>query len=376
MLLDYVIKNVTRQKSRSALTVLGIIIGITAITALGSISEGITQYIAGALELTAGKIMVMQQGSGGFMTGFQGSDLTEEQLEELRLLDGVREVTPMGFIMEGGAGFGGGMMVVGIDPESGAEFVGENIGMHDGRDLVADDSGAAMLGYSMAEEAELEVGDSIIIKETEFEVVGIVEKTDNANVDGSVMVNIRDVQDLLGTDTYQVLYVIPHRVDDVEAIAETIESEFEGLDAVTSKDMARQATRMTSQIQLYTIGMGAISAVVGGLGIMNTMVMAVLERRKEIGVLKAIGASRAGIMKQFMAESAVIGFLGGIAGVGAGTLIVTAIGFATGGALPLRVTPFLAAVGMGFAVSLGFLGGAYPSWKAATLDPVDAMRHG
>ena len=376
MLVDYTIKNIRRQKSRTALTVLGIIIGITMIIALGSISEGITQYISGAMELTAGKIMITQKGSGGFMAGFQGSDITEEQLEELRLMDGVKEVTPMGFLMgRGGSGFGPTRVIVGIDPASSEDFVGENVGLKDGRELLPDDSEVAMIGFDRAENEGLEVGDFITIEEADFEVIGVVEKTDNANVDGSIIVNVRDVQDLLKTDTYQVAYVIPFSVEDSETMAEAIESEFEDLDAVTSKDMARQAASVTSQMQLYTMGLGAISAVVGGLGIMNTMVMAVLERRKEIGVMKAIGATRLWIVKQFLAESAIISIIGGLAGVGAGSIIVALIGMALEG-IPLKVTPYLAGVGIGFALSLGFLGGVYPSWKAANLDPVDAIRYG
>lgn len=373
MLLDYIVKNVRRQRTRTALTVVGIVIGITTIIALGSLGEGITQYISGALELTAGKIMVTQAGSSGFIGGFAGSDLTQDDMDQLKLLDGVKDVTPMGFIMSGGAGFGPSEVVVGIDPESGQSFVGENIGMHDGRELVGDDTEVAMLGFDKADQDGLEVGDYILIKETEFEIVGIIERTGNSNVDGSVMINIRDVQEMLKTDMYQVLYVIPYNVDDVETIADSIRSEFEGLNAITSKDMARQAGAVTSQIQLYTIGLGAISAVVGGLGIMNTMVMAVLERKKEIGVLKAMGATRRWILQQFLTEAVAISLIGGALGVLAGWGIVTVAGVASNGSLPLKVTPFLIGVGMAFAVSLGVLGGAYPSWKAAKLDPVEAM---
>jgi len=375
MIVDYIFKNIRRQRTRTALTLLGIVIGITTIIALGSFSEGITQYISGALELTAGKIMVTQKGSSGFVTGFAGSDLNDQQLEELKLMDGVKDVTPLGFIISGG-GFGSSEVIVGIDPESGTSFVGENIGMHDGRELLSDDTEVAMVGYTKADDDKLELGDFIVIKEVEFEVVGIIEKTDNSNVDGSIMINIKDVQALLKTDTYQVLYVIPYNVDDIQSIADSINGEFEDLNAITSKDMARQAASVTSQIQLYTLGMGAISAVVGGLGIMNTMVMAVMERRKEIGVMKAMGATRLWIMQQFLAESLVISIIGGLLGVLLGWGIVTIAGIAAGGSLPLRVTPSLIGFGMAFAMSLGLLGGAYPSWTAAKLDPVQAISQG
>ncbi|MFH1294427.1 MAG: FtsX-like permease family protein, partial [Candidatus Aenigmatarchaeota archaeon] len=301
--------------------------------------------------------------------------ITEDQIQDLALLDGVRKVTPVGFIFQGMGGFGPGRVIVGIDPDSGEEFVGSNIGMKDGRDLQMDDTDVAIVGSDFSDKEDLEVGDFITVEDVDFEIVGVIEKTDNANVDGSVMINVADTLTLRGTDTYQMVYVIPYEVEDVETIAETIEAEYEDLQASTSKDMARQASQISSQIQLYTFGLGAIAAVVGGLGIMNTMVMAVLERRKEIGILKAMGATKFSIIKQFLTESTLISLIGGVVGVSMGSLLVFLIKLSMPD-VPLRVTPELIGIGVGFALLLGFVGGAYPSWTAAKLDPVEAIRYG
>jgi putative ABC transport system permease protein len=189
------------------------------------------------------------------------------------------------------------------------------------------------------------------------------------------MITDEDMKELLDTDGYSILYVIPEDVRDVESIAIEIEDEDESLDATTDKDFARTASQVVGQIRLIMFGMGAIAAIVGGLGVLNTMVMAVLERRKEIGVMKAIGATSRKVLMQIMTESMLIGLMGGIIGVLLGGLGALGLIVVTEGAIPATVTPGLAATGIIFAVILGALGGIYPAWQAARVDPVQALRY-
>jgi len=374
---DLAVRNIKRQRTRTVLTVLGIIIGIAAVVALGSFAECINKFITGSLELSAGKIMVQQKGSGGFQSGFSGSDITSEQMQSLKNIDGVKDVIPMNIYFEGSShGFGGPSIVIaGIDPEKNDLMVGENVRMKEGRELSTDDRGVMIAGYNFADEMKLSVGDDITLKGTmDFEIIGIIEKTDNANIDGAGIVNIEDIQELLKTDTYQLLYVVPFDVRDSERITEEIAKEDENLEAITSKDLARQASEIVGQIRVFTFGIGGIAAVVGGLGVLNTMIMAVMERRREIGVMKAIGATKRLILMQILTESAVISLFGGLVGVflgflaSAGLNMMMSNGFAT-------VTPGLAAGGILFALALGFAGGVYPAMKAANLDPVEALRY-
>jgi len=139
--------------------------------------------------------------------------------------------------------------------------------------------------------------------------------------------------------------------------------------------MARQMEEMVDQVRFYTTGLGAIAAVVGGLGVMNTMIMSVMERRKEIGLMKAIGATNSLIIKQIMAESAILSLMGGIVGLLLGLLGAIAIGSLLGGMFSAVVTPGLAATGIGFALFLGLLGGLYPAKQATSLDPVETLRY-
>ncbi|MBL7206077.1 MAG: ABC transporter permease [Candidatus Aenigmarchaeota archaeon] len=376
-MIDFAFKNITRQRTRTILTTLGIIIGIAAIVALGSISEGINQYITASLELSAGKIIIQQRGSGGFQGGFAGSDITDDDLEELGSIDGVKEIVPMNlyFSMGRGMSFGPGMVIAGIDPERSEFLVGENIEMHEGREMEGGETGVMMLGFVFAEQRDLGVGDYFELKDMEFEIIGILEKIENPNVDDSASVNIVDIQELMGVDTYQMAYVVPFDIRDAEAIAEEIENSYEKLSATTPVELARQVGEIITQIRLFTLGIGGIAAVVGGLGVLNTMIMAVLERRREIGVMKAIGATKRRILMQILTESAMISLIGGALGLAIGALVVFGIVLASGGQLPAQVTPGLAAGSMIFALMLGIVGGVYPSIKAANLDPVEALRY-
>jgi len=375
-MIEFAYKNIKRQKSRTALTVLGIVVGITVIIALGSFAEGINVFFQATLEFSAGKVTVQQSGAGGFQSGFAGSDITDEQIETIESIDGVDRVVPINFYVEGGGfGFDISTVVVGIDPANGDIFVGESIGLESGRELESDDTGYIMVGNTFAEDRDLVLGDMVMLKDTEYEVIGILELSNNVNVDASAMITMGDMQDLLDMDTYSLLYVVPEDIRETERIADAIEDEDETLAAITDKEFARTAADVVNQIRLVMFGMGGISVLVGGLGVLNTMIMAVLERRKEIGVMKAIGATSWKVLRQILTESVLISLIGGIIGVSLGTLAAFGLVLVTDGAIPATVTPGLAITGLVFAMFLGAIGGIYPAWQASKVDPVTALRY-
>ena len=375
-MLSLALANITRQRTRTFLTVLGIVIGIAAVVALGSISEGLNANIQKNLELNAGKILVSQKGSSGALVGFSGSELTEELVGEIAQVSGVKETVPQLYYVETIDPFRGpDWIAIGIDPEKAEFFKGENIRIQEGRELEPNDGEVLVAGAGFAERFQLEPGDFFTVKEEELEVVGLLEESGVSTIDDNFLVPLETLQLLTNTDTFPVVYVIPDDLKQIELVASRIEEANDELDAQTATDVARQAGEIIGQIRIFTLGIGAVAALVGGLGMMNTMIMAVLERRKEIGVMKAVGATRRTILRHFLTEALLLAIIGGVIGILLGTAGSAVMGMVIGFARGAGVTAELLGGSFLFAIFLGIAGGLYPAWKAAKLDPVEALRY-
>ncbi len=372
-MLDLALKNIMRNRTRTILTTLGILIGIGAVVALGSIAEGLNATVQSSLQLTTSKITVRQAGAGIFG---MGSELTNDDVELLKSISGVKDVVPIDVFLGPMQGFSGPeYVVVGIEPDKMSYFVGENFKMYQGRNMDESDSGVAVLGKAAADKYNIQIGDSWTVKNEDFEVIGILDTTDISEIDSSILVPLQDLQNALNRDTYYSIYVIPDDVKDTEKVVAEINDASDNLQALSSADLARQASQIVDQIRFFTFGIGAIAAFVGGLGVMNTMIMAVMERRKEIGVMKAIGATNRMILTQILTESALISIIGGIGGILIGMGAAIGLGVFSGGSIQGYVTPALAIEGLAFALFLGVVGGLYPARQAAKLDPVEALRY-
>jgi len=374
-MLDYALKNILRQKTRTSLTVIGILIGIGAIVALGSISEGINNTIEEEFQVMGGIITVVSKGSSGMITGFQGSELTRDDIENLKDVSGVKDVAP--FTMRIGKivpGVGPTEMIIGFKPEDLEYFKEMGVNLDSGRELEEGDTFQVMVGYGYAEDNDLIVGDIVEIQNHNFEVVGIIEKL-NTQDDYAVMMPLDTMMDVYDLDTYRAALIIPEDVSKVEDLAESIESDFEDFEAQTSAEMAKQLSRVVDILRFFTIGIGSISAIVGGLGVMNTMIMSVLERRREIGIMKAIGATRKLILTQILIESVMISLVGGIIGILFGFVGSYSLRSLSRGLAYARVTPELIVGSILFAIFLGIVGGLYPAWIASKLDPIEALRY-
>ena len=233
------------------------------------------------------------------------------------------------------------------------------------------------------------MGDIVTLRDTPFEVVGIYDKTLTAP-DNTVVVSLADAQQLLyaqspghdpGPDRCGRAGHRHHRLSragvDPDGLASTMQDSVPGIKASGPAVFTEQFKSATKIFNGIIFGVALISLLVGGLSVVNTMTMSVYERTREIGIRKAIGASHRQIVGQFLAESALIGFLGGAAGLALGyitTLAVNAV-MSSSGTILFLITPRLAIGALAFAVILGVGSGFYPSLHAARLKPVLALRY-
>jgi len=395
-MLDIALKNVFRQKVRSLLTMLGIAMGIGLILTLGAIGEGLNRQIEESFGDIAAVIEVRAMESD--------DGITDDMIEDIKDIPGVTDVVAVGqySIRRGGRrGFGGmmGHMMRGgssgtlqftaLNPEDQDYLIGEKIVAEEGRKLDPTDDGqlAVLLGYTTAVNQFLNVGDEIEYERREdldgdgedeiesfyFEVVGILEETGDSSIDGAAYVSLATMQDLEDDDEITQLKVKLDDIEKVEEITAEINKVDDELRAFSPLSIVRSMEEMLGTITMAVYGIGLVSIIVGGIGIMNTMIMSVMERRREIGVMKAIGATTGNILMQVLQESAVLSLLGGLIGLllgyGSTTIVNTYTGFVT------VMTPGLVLVGLIFSLVLGMGAGLYPAWAASQLDPIEVLRY-
>lgn len=378
-ILELGLKNILRQKIRTLLTIIGIMIGIAAIVALGSISEGLSKEVSEALEQASGQIFVYEESNTALFLAMASSKLSEETVEEIENIDGIKDSIP--YVMDFGyidqdRNFGQpDLFITGVDPEDEPLFVTENAVLEDGDRLEAGDGFTATIGHDLADVLDLEVGDTVELKEENFVVKGVYKKFGDDGLDSGAIIPIDVAFELLDTEEYSGVVIYPEDIDDVEDLAENIEESVEDVTALSTEEFATQISSVLDQIQIFTFGVAGISAVVGGLGVMNTMIMSVMERKREIGVLKAVGATNGYVLRLILIESSLLSLIGGLIGLLIGWLASLGLTLATNGALTGYVSFGLATRSLAFAIVLGVIGGYYPSKKASELSPVEALRY-
>jgi len=260
-----------------------------------------------------------------------------------------------------------------------------------GRAIKGDESGVAMVGTDLARKLDAKIGERITVRGKRFDVIGIMDRTYVNLIDSTVYVPLADAQQLYyaslpeafraGVDPEDLavqmqVYVQPGA--DPDAIAARMNRELDDVRATGPKAMGEVIQGLVALINGVLASVAAIALIVCVLSIVNTMMMSVGERTREIGVKRALGASRSDILRDVLFESAVMGGLGGLVGLALGVLAAwglnAAVVAATGTSM-LLVTGRLALGAMVFAVLLGTIGGLYPARHASRLDPATALAY-
>ena len=233
-----------------------------------------------------------------------------------------------------------------------------------------------LLGRVAAENLDMQVGQTVRIFDRAFKIAGIYE-TGLPFQDGGAVVTLRDAQSLFG-QAHKVSFVGVWVEDPQQAapVARAIEARHPEVSLSLTSDFAEDLVDL-QMMEASTWGISALALVVGGLGMTNTMVMSVIERTREIGVLRALGWRQRRVLWMIVRESISLSLLGSAAGIAMGVLLGWGINAipAMQGFLQMRYTPALFGQGLSTALLLGAVGGAYPAWRAARLRPVEALRY-
>ena len=383
------VRNVFRRKLRAFLTIFGITIGVFALVVMGGMAEKINLLVDGGSRYYSDKVTVSDASAG---SSFIASPMTLDKIAEIEKVDGVlaSSASVMMLLDEEAPSVSMGMppMLIGSDLR-GAEYESFELNYSSGRALTAEDRGVVVVGADLVGKLGAEVGKTVTVRGRDFGVVGIMEKTLTAP-DTSVMMSLPDAQELFVNSLPEVMRgaVDPATIAtggtvfvepgfDPDQLAATIQAQVPGITANGPQGFQDQVGAASKMLNAIIFGIALISLLVGGLSVINTMTMSVTERTREIGIRKAIGASHAQVVRQFLVEAGIIGCIGGVSGLILGwafTLVANAAGNEAGTALFL-VTGRLALGAVVFAMLLGVASGIYPSLHAARLHPVAALRY-
>lgn len=405
------LNNLMHRGLRSWLTILGIVIGVAAVVAIISVSSGTQQAISSQLGGLGADIITISPGSGRAF-GFEGpsqlatttnqQNLTNRDVQTIKTVSGVLYVDGMvsGRVDVTYLAQTASLSVEGVDSLAWEEMTTAQL--DSGRFLTTSDTNSIVIGYSVANNVfkqPLVLNTQIEIGGESFKIVGILQQSGGfGGSDNTIIMPINSARNILDNVISNQVTSIQAKVTDVSQInatANAIDQKLMILRHVnentkdytisTSQTLQQTISSVTGTLSLFLTGIAAIALLVGAIGIANTMFMSVMERTRQIGVLKALGTTNFEVTLSYLTESSIMGFIGGLLGIFFGFIasgIVSELGVRMlstgsrgfGSVTSLTViTPDLVLFALGFSVLIGALSGYFPARRAAKLEPVEAL---
>ncbi len=381
-----------KQGMRTFLTTLGVVIGIAAIVALIAVGQGLNTSVQEEFEKMGSNTIIVLPGANFTQSTF--ASLEENDPKRIESINGVEDVFSIYFKSKQVEfeGVKRSSVIMGLNPEKqeGMKTIGM-LGLKEGRDLADNEKFAVLLGERFQEESfenDIQIKQRLLIEGKSYKVVGINESGGSSfgSMFDNAIVMPKEGLDEISEETltpFRIIVKVYNKEDipDVKKrITKVLEKAHgeEDFQIMTASQIQESAGAILGLVQAVLVGIAAISLAVGSIGIMNTMFMSTMERTREIGIMKAIGATNKHIRNLFLIEAGFIGAGGGIIGVGIGFVIALVVGvIADVSGFPLRINPdivlFLGAVL--FAMSVGMIAGYIPAKRASEMDPVDALGH-
>ncbi len=380
------LKNIVSNKLRSSLTMLGLIIGIMSVILLVGIGTGATTNVTSAVKLLGTGTLTVTIDSESDAT------LDYEQLDDIENLTNVDSVAPYKNVsgtISKGTQSSRGTTILATTPS----YINiMNLKLEAGRLLskvdIDNTSKVCLIGNSLTdtffENTKIKdiVGQTVSIEGDQYTVIGVLTKVGSSmgtNTDSTIIIPFTTAKYLKSDTSINTLYVKVQDENKIEMTTSQIENYLERTLSITSDyykvssqdSMIDTMSDINSTLTLLLGGIASISLVVGGIGVMNVMLVSVTERTKEIGIRKALGAKKRDILTQFLVESLFLCALGGIIGVVLGIsvgLILQTFGF------NFNATSGIVMISFASSALIGIIFGIFPAYKAAKLNPIDALR--
>ncbi len=405
MIQDYfklAFKSLKQRKTRSILTLVGIFIAILTIFVLMSLSLGLNEFVNEQFEiLGTDKFFIQPKGQAGAPGSGGAVELTTD---DVNIIEKVKGVNMVAYAVVGSAKIEFNDKVryylsIGIPTEDSTTidffFESSNLNMNEGRFLRKGDKKKIMMGYNYKYKdlfgKPVRTGDKIKINGVEFEIVGVVDAVGNPGDDQQIYISLEDFKELYDSgERVDFIYVQIKPGEDSKQVVNRAERELMNFRDVdertidftiqTPEELLATIGTILNILTAFLVGIGAISLLVGGIGIANTMYTSILERRKEIGTMKAVGARNSDILLIFVIESGILGLLGGFLGLIVGIIAAKIIEYVAAvyiGSNLLRASlnPLLIIGSITFAFLIGIVSGLAPSYQASRLKPVDTLRY-
>ncbi|MHB0977453.1 MAG: ABC transporter permease [Candidatus Aquicultorales bacterium] len=383
------LRDIARRKLRSSLTIFGISIGVFTMVVLGAFAENASVTLETADDFYEERITIADAQDVNSLGQASGNrPLSMAKIDEIKKVQGVIDVAPQfAMLLDPNQPVSGGSPNMVLGGYMGTKKRPEKWRYSDGRGISETETGVAVVGPNLARQLRAEVGKGIKVHGKEFKVVGIMESTLTL-LDQSVFISFKDARDLfveslplavrrsVDKEDLAMNFLAYAEKGEANDLAARINSQVSGVKATGIIEMKEYMGQIIAAVGALLVSIGALALLIGGLSVVNTMTMSVSERKKEIGVKRAMGASSGRIVRDILAEAALMSALGGILGIGAGILSVGVINSAmvsSMGTVVFMITARLVFGAIVFSVAIGVLAGFFPARRAASMSPTTAM---